>query len=53
VQIGFMPQALSVKPEPYRHHFPDAKYEELFGGWAYPPKDFAKWEELIFQWAKH
>lgn len=53
VQIGFMPQALSVKPEPYRHHFPDAKYEELFGGWAYPPKDFAKWEELVFQWAKH
>lgn len=53
VQIGFMPQALSVKPEPYRHHFPDAKYEELFGGWAYPPKAFAKWEELVFQWAKH
>ncbi|MFN0076834.1 MAG: GH39 family glycosyl hydrolase [Prosthecobacter sp.] len=53
VQIGFMPQALSVKPEPYRHHFPDAKYEELFGGWAYPPKDYAKWEELVFQWAKH
>ena len=26
VQIGFMPQALSVKPEPYRHHFPNAKY---------------------------
>ena len=53
VQIGFMPQALSVKPEPYRHRFPDAKYEELFGGWAYPPKDFAKWEELVFQWARH
>lgn len=53
LQIGFMPQALSVKPEPYRHHFPNAKYEELFGGWAYPPKDFAKWEELVFQWAKH
>jgi xylan 1,4-beta-xylosidase len=53
VQIGFMPQALSMKPEPYRHRFPDAKYEELFGGWAYPPKDFAKWEELVYQWAKH
>lgn len=53
VQIGFMPQALSVKPEPYRHHFPDATYEELFGGWAYPPKDFTKWEELVYQWAKH
>lgn len=53
VQIGFMPQALSVKPEPYRHQFPDATYSELFGGWAYPPKDYGKWEELVFHWAKH
>ena len=53
VQIGFMPKALSVKPEPYRHQFPKATYAELFGGWAYPPKDFAKWEELVYQWAKH
>jgi len=54
VQIGFMPQALSVKPEPYRHHWtPAAKYDEIFTGWAYPPKDFAKWEELVYQWAKH
>ena len=54
VQIGFMPQALSVKPEPYRHYWtPAAKYEEIFTGWAYPPKDWAKWEELVYQWAKH
>ncbi len=53
VQIGFMPRALSVKPEPYRHRFPDATYEELFGGWAYPPKDFANWENLVFHWAQH
>jgi xylan 1,4-beta-xylosidase len=53
VEIGFMPKALSVKPEPYRHQFPNAKYEDLFGGWAYPPKDFAKWEELVYQWATH
>jgi xylan 1,4-beta-xylosidase len=54
VQIGFMPQALSVKPEPYRHHWtPTAKYDEIFTGWAYPPKDYAKWEELVYQWAKH
>src|SRR6476660_8906222 len=40
VQIGFMPQALSIKPEPYRHHWtPKAKYEEIYTGWAYPPKD--------------
>jgi xylan 1,4-beta-xylosidase len=53
VQIGFMPQALSAKPEPYRHRWPFTKYEEMFGGWAQPPKDFAKWEELVYQWAKH
>ncbi len=54
VQIGFMPQALSVKPEPYRHHWtPKAKYDEIYTGWAYPPKDYAKWEELVYQWARH
>jgi xylan 1,4-beta-xylosidase len=54
VQIGFMPQALSVKPEPYRHHWtPAAKYDDIYTGWAYPPKDWAKWEELVYQWAKH
>jgi xylan 1,4-beta-xylosidase len=53
VQIGFMPEALSAKPEPYRHRWPFTKYEEMFGGWAQPPKDFAKWEELVYQWAKH
>ena len=54
VQIGFMPQALSVKPEPYRHHWtPAAKYDEIYTGWAYPPKDWAKWEELVYQWARH
>lgn len=54
VQIGFMPQALSVKPEPYRHHWtPRAKYDEIYTGWAYPPKDYAKWEELVHQWALH
>ncbi len=54
VEIGFMPEALSVKPEPYRHHWtPAAKYDEIYTGWAYPPKDYAKWAELVFQWVKH
>lgn len=54
VQIGFMPQALSVKPEPYRHFWtPAAKYEEIYTGWAWPPKDWGKWEELVYQWARH
>ncbi len=54
VQIGFMPEALSTRPEPYRHHWtPHAKYDEIYTGWAYPPKDYEKWGELCYQWAKH
>ena len=54
VEIGFMPQALSIKPEPYQHHWTSkAKYGEIYTGWAYPPKDYAKWAELVYQWAKH
>jgi len=54
VQIGFMPKALSTKPEPYQHHWtPTAKYEEIYTGWAYPPKDYSRWAELVFQWTKH
>ncbi len=53
-QIGFMPEALSVKPHPYRHHWtPEAKYDEIYTGWTYPPKDYAKWGELVYQWVKH
>jgi xylan 1,4-beta-xylosidase len=53
-QIGFMPQDLSVHPEPYQHHWtPQARYEQIYTGWAYPPKDYGKWAELVFQWTKH
>jgi xylan 1,4-beta-xylosidase len=54
VQIGFMPKDLSIKAEPYQHSWtPVSKYDEIFTGWAYPPKDYAKWGELVYQWAKH
>ena len=53
-QIGFMPQALSTNPDPYRHHWkPGDPYTDIITGWAYPPKDYKKWEELVFQWVKH
>lgn len=53
-QIGFMPEALSSKPSPYRHYWkPGAKYNDIYTGWAYPPKDYKKWSELVFQWVKH
>ena len=54
VEIGFMPEDLSLKPEPYQHQWtPTARYDQIFTGWAYPPKDYAKWSELVYQWTKH
>ncbi len=53
-QIGFMPQDLSIKPEPYQHRWsPQARYEEIYTGWAYPPQDYEKWAELVYQWVAH
>jgi xylan 1,4-beta-xylosidase len=53
-QIGFMPEALSEHPQPYQHHWkPGTPYQEIMTGWAYPPKDYAKWSELIYQWVRH
>jgi xylan 1,4-beta-xylosidase len=53
-QIGFMPEALSVKPEPYRHYWkPGQPYEQIYTGWAYPPKDYKKWAALVYEWVKH
>ena len=53
-QIGFMPKDLSVRPEPYQHQWkPGAKYEDIYTGWAFPPKEYGRWEELVFQWTKH
>ncbi len=54
VQIGFMPEALSTNPVPYRHFWkPGDPYNDIYTGWAYPPKDYDKWRELVFQWVKH
>jgi xylan 1,4-beta-xylosidase len=50
VEIGFMPEALTTGPAPYRHDFPRGP---LFTGWSYPPKDYTKWSELVFQFARH
>ena len=53
VEIGFMPQALSAHPEPYRHDFPRIPVSDIYTGWAYPPKDYQKWSELVFQFVHH
>jgi xylan 1,4-beta-xylosidase len=53
-QIGFMPEALSVRPHPYQHEWrPGLSYDRIGTGWAYPPKDYGKWAELVYQWVKH
>jgi xylan 1,4-beta-xylosidase len=53
-QIGFMPEALSTNPVPYKHDWkPGDPYFKIITGWAYPPKDYNKWAELVYQWVKH
>ena len=54
VEIGFMPEALSVKPEPYKHKWrPGAPYYDIFTGWAYPPENYHKWADLVYHWVRH
>ncbi len=50
VEIGFMPKALSTHPEPYHSRWPKGP---LFTGWAYPPKSYHRWGELIYRWVRH
>jgi xylan 1,4-beta-xylosidase len=53
-EIGFMPEALSTHPEPYRHHWrPGVSYDSIFTGWAWPPKNYEKWGALIEAWVRH
>jgi xylan 1,4-beta-xylosidase len=49
VEIGFMPEVLSTHPEPYQHHWP----KDFATGWAYPPKDYQEWSDLVYRWARH
>ena len=53
VEIGFMPEALSTHPQDYPHNPPVKERAPPSAGQAYPPKDYAKWGELVYQWTKH
>lgn len=53
VQIGFMPEALSTHPVPYKHEWTPGGKASISTGWAYPPKDYARWAELVYQWVRH
>jgi xylan 1,4-beta-xylosidase len=52
VELGFMPEAMSTHPVPYQHDWRPGS-GSLRTGWAFPPKDYGKWEELIYQWVRH
>ena len=49
LQFGFMPQALSSRPDPYRN----SETYTLDGGCFYPPSDYGKWAALVTAWASH
>jgi len=54
VEIGFMPEDLSSRPEPYRHKWaPDRPYDEIYTGWTYPPDDYERWAEIVHAWVLH
>ena len=54
VEIGFMPEALSVNPQPYSHNWaPGDPYSDIYTGWRFPPDDYERWAELIYQWVAH
>jgi xylan 1,4-beta-xylosidase len=53
VQIGFMPEALSTHPQPYQHDWTPGGRKSISTGWAFAPKDYSKWAELVFQWVRH
>ena len=53
VEIGFMPEALTTHPQNYPHNPPVNRRAPADAGQAYPPKDYAKWGELVYQWTRH
>jgi xylan 1,4-beta-xylosidase len=53
-QIGFMPEAMSIKPESDSFQMtPDKVKVYHYTGWNYPPKSYEKFAELVYQWVKH
>jgi xylan 1,4-beta-xylosidase len=56
LEIGFMPEAMTAAPEgvPYRRPWqPGTDYKGITAGWSYPPRDYKRWAELVYQWTRH
>jgi len=43
-----MPEALTTHPQNYPHNPPVDKMVPVADGQSYPPKDYAKWGELVY-----
>ena len=56
VQIGFMPKALSLRPEPYEHHWkPGDNYNDIYTGWTSVRRATitTNGAAQLSKWAKH
>lgn len=55
LEIGFMPAALSAAPPgtPYRLPWAPGVDAKGTAGWTYPPRDEARWADLVYQWTRH
>lgn len=48
-ELGFMPRALSTRPEPYQ----SSGTYNLDSGSFYPPTSYEEWGKLVASWAEH
>lgn len=56
LEIGFMPAGMTSAPTEvayHRHWRAGIDYKGLPSAWAYPPRDYRQWAELIYQWTRH
>lgn len=55
VEIGFMSEALSSRPQPYtpKKILNEEPVGMVTGGAFYPPRDYAKWKAFIEAWVQH
>jgi xylan 1,4-beta-xylosidase len=56
LEIGFMPEEMTAASTgvPYRRPWrPGVDYKGIAAGWSYPPRDYDKWAELVYQWTRH
>ena len=56
LEIGFMPEAMTSAPPgvPYHRLWKQGvDYKGSPSGWSYPPQNYVKWAELVYQWTRH